>query len=116
MSEEGWSVLRRFDSEGEARVVESFLKAKGFDVQLLGAHAHQTTAVRGFDAGVGMRLIIKETDAANANQAMLDAENSGTPELNTGSPPPSLLVRRDYIVMAMLAALSLSIYLVSRME
>ena len=114
MSEEGWSVLRRFDSEGEARVVESFLKAKGFDVQLLGAHSHQTTAVRGFAAGVGMRLIVRENDVAAANQAMLEAENSGTPEFNVGTPPPSLWARRDYIAFILLGLLSLVVYFITK--
>lgn len=36
-----WILLKTFDSEAEARVVESFLKANGLNPQLLGVHGNQ---------------------------------------------------------------------------
>src|SRR5262245_9785884 len=107
-------VLRTFDSEVEARVVESFLKAKGFDVQILGAHMHQMVSVKGY-SGTGLRLIIKEEFAAGAEQAMKDAELKGAPELNAGTPPP-LMSKRDYIVMALFVALGLIVFAISRLS
>lgn len=111
MSDAEWTVLRKFDSEGEARVVESFLRAKGFEVQLLGAHSHQAvSAVRGFQAGAGMRLVVRETDATAAEQAMKDAEQAGSPEFNAGKPPP-IYGQRDYAIIALLVALALIVAL-----
>ena len=111
MSDKEWTVLRKFDSEGEARVVESFLRAKGFEVQLLGAHSHQAvSAVRGFQAGAGMRLIVRETDATAATQAMKEAEAAGSPEFNTGTPPP-LTGQRDYIIVTLILVLALIVAL-----
>jgi hypothetical protein len=36
---ENWTLLRTFESEGEARVVESVLNAEGIETQLLGSHS-----------------------------------------------------------------------------
>lgn len=64
-----WSLLKVFDSEAEARVVESFMKAKGFTVELLGVYAYGETG-RGTMAGNGLRLMVLENEFDRAKKAL----------------------------------------------
>ena len=69
----GWNefvVLKTFESEAEARVVESLLTAQGFVVELHGTHASVYTSVRASQKGVGLRLMIRERDLEAAQEAL----------------------------------------------
>lgn len=54
-----WRVLQTFDSEGEARVIESFLIAHGIDAHLLGTHDKSKHLAPGSLMGAGMRLMVR---------------------------------------------------------
>ncbi len=69
-----WTVLRSFESEGEARVVEAFLKAHDIEVQLLGTHSHPGAVGPGSRHTAAMRLMVREGQAADARALLNEAE------------------------------------------
>lgn len=69
-----WKVLKTFESEAEARVVESFLSAKGVDVQLLGTHAKYTVVAPGSSPMQGLRLMVRDEQAAQAVEILREQE------------------------------------------
>lgn len=73
MSDEEWLLLRTFESEGEARVVESFLLARGFEVELLGTFGVYH-AIPGKMAGSGLRLMVRPRHHAAATQALAESQ------------------------------------------
>src|SRR4051812_33618202 len=80
-----WVLLKSFDSEAEARVVESFLRANDFEVELL------DTRVVGSGAGragpTGMRLMVRSEDLERARNLITEARRSSHLEIVEGTPP-----------------------------
>ena len=70
-----WTVLRSFESEPEARVVEAFLKANQIDVQLLGTHAHSRAVAPGSMQTAAMRLMVRQDQVPSANQLLKEQES-----------------------------------------
>lgn len=64
-----WKVLKTYETEAEARVVESFLSAKGLDVQLLGTHS-QYTAAPGSTSLQQLRLMVREEQLVSAREIL----------------------------------------------
>ena len=71
---ESWALLNQFESVVEARVVESFLRAQGFEVQLLDTHTpiHRLMPFRG--AGSGLRLMVRTQDEAKARELLRETQ------------------------------------------
>lgn len=72
MVNDQWEILDAFNSESEARVVESFLRAQGIDVQLLDTHVNSIPAVRASVSG--MRLMVRASDLERAREALAEAK------------------------------------------
>ena len=81
-----WTVLRSFESEPEARVVEAFLKANQIDVQLLGTHSHSTAVAPGSMKTAAMRLMVRQDQVPSANQLLKEQESRA--HLSTVDGPP----------------------------
>ncbi len=60
-----WVVFKKFDSEVESRIVESLLRARGFEVQLLDTHVTRTRLSES-----GLRLMVRSGDLARAEEAL----------------------------------------------
>jgi hypothetical protein len=71
-----WKVLKTFESEAEARVVESFLTAKGLDVQLLGTHSKYTVMAPSSMTLQGLRLMVRDEQVDAASQFLREQERS----------------------------------------
>jgi|GEM_PF-5285509 len=69
-----WTVLRSFESEPEARVVEAFLKAHHIDVQLLGTHSHPGAVAPGSMKTAALRMMVRQDQAENARQLLKETE------------------------------------------
>ena len=98
-----WTVLRTFESEPEARVVEAFLQANEVDVQLLGTHSHSSIVAPGSLKTSGMRLMVRDEQLPVAKQLLVEQEarahlSVAPPE---GAPPP-LEKRYDKIIIALI--------------
>ena len=71
-----WQVLAAFTSEVEARVVESFLRAQGLEVELLDTHmsAYDPSAP---SSGRGMRMMVRSSAVVQA-RALLEESERGS--------------------------------------
>lgn len=68
-------LLSSYDSEGEARVVESFLRANGFDVELMGTKTQPYSLVAKITGG-GLRLMIASEQLPAAKQKLAEIEKA----------------------------------------
>jgi hypothetical protein len=62
---ENWVLLRTFDSEGEARVVESRLRSEGIATQLQGSHSVAAGRVPEM-----LRLMVQKQDLDKAKSIL----------------------------------------------
>lgn len=69
MPQNKWSLLRVFATEAEARVVESFLTAQGFTVEVQNAYSYGETHF-GTAGGAGLRLMILSEEFENAKKVL----------------------------------------------
>lgn len=97
-----WVLLKAYDSEAEARVVESFLQAHEIPVQLLGTYARYTVMVPGRDRVSGMRLLVPEDQRARAEELLAEQARATHLDIVTEGEPPRLFSGRDRIVAALL--------------
>lgn len=104
-----WVVLKTFDTESEARVVESFLRAQGFEVQLLDTHSFGFVPLKGLVNKQGLRLIVRESQLTDAEEAM---NNSAPTHLSIAGEPPKVgATRGEKIVWMTLIGLLILVYL-----
>lgn len=101
-----WTVLRSFQSEPEARVVETFLQSHDIDVQLLGTHLPSTMMAPGSVRSAGLRLMVRSEQLAAAEELLREQEARAhlsvvTPE----GPPPKIETRWDKRIIAMFLVL-----------
>lgn len=82
-----WTVLRSFESEPEARVVEAFLKAHQIDVQLLGTHSHSGAVAPGSMKTAAMRMMVRQDQAPAAQELLKEAESRAHLSVVTDSNP-----------------------------
>jgi hypothetical protein len=87
-----WVVLESFPSEVEARVVESFLRAQGLEVQLLDTHMN-TYAPSSLSHGRGMRLTVRSADLERAKSLLVEGQRGSHLEI-VGEQVP--LARNSY--------------------
>ncbi len=95
-----WTVLRSFESEPEARVVEAFLKANQIDVQLLGTHAHSRAVAPGSMQTAAMRLMVRQDQVPSANQLLKEQESRAHLSAVDG-PPVKAESRTNRVVIAL---------------
>ena len=97
-----WVVLETYRSQSEARVVESFLTASGFEVQLLDALGQ--IPARGLG---GMRLLVRAKDENAIRARLAEAERGTHLDLvdELGKAPP-LFSQIDRTVLTLLVALA----------
>lgn len=92
-----WSLLNHYDSQSEARVVESYLNANGIEARLLDTHTHPYAPVKGLVKG--MRLIVRTEQLEAAQTALREA---GSHLSIVGDTPPKIeksLAERVLIVV-----------------
>lgn len=70
-----WIRMATYNSESEALVVESFLKAHGIDVELFDTYANSYMPSIS-SAGTGMRLMVRSEDAERATQLLQERERA----------------------------------------
>jgi hypothetical protein len=79
MQNDEWTVLDVYNSEAEARVVESFLKANGIDAKLIGSLPTEYLKA----GGQGLRVSVRNEDSARAIELLRDAQ-----AVEEGAAPP----------------------------
>lgn len=114
-----WTVLENFDSQSEARVVESFLKAQGLDVQLLDTFSQTFLPARALGPGSGMRLLVHKQDEPRARQLLQEVQSSSRLHLvhdvqETPNPPFERSSNRR-VIFFLLALVALLVCLAGRM-
>ena len=106
-----WQLLTSFQSEAEARVVESFLLAHQVEAQLLDTHSKYTHIVptRALSGGGGLRLLVREHDLERARSLLEASERQSHLGLVTeegdmipGKPPPIAGRKEKIVVTALL--------------
>jgi hypothetical protein len=99
-----WTVLRSFESEPEARVVEAFLKANQIDVQLLGTHSHSGAVAPGSMKTASMRMMVRQDQAESAQNLLKEAESRAHLSVVTeeGGPPPKVDMRYDRVIVVLI--------------
>jgi hypothetical protein len=118
-----WVVLHNYDSQSEARVVESFLRAQGFEVQLLDTYSQTFLPSMALGPGTGMRLLVRKQDEAKARESLMLAASSShlnlvqdaDPDSFVSSPPKVGTRFAERAVILLLALLALLVYLSGRM-
>jgi hypothetical protein len=106
-----WTVLRSFESEPEARVVEAFLKANQIDVQLLGTHSHSGAVAPGSMKTAAMRLMVRQDQVPSANQLLKEQESRAHLSVVEGPPvkdesrPIRLVIALVFIVLTLTSIL-----------
>jgi hypothetical protein len=112
---DGWSHLKTFLSEGEARVVESFLLAQGIEVKLLDTHSKYTHISPGRGQFAGLRMIVRESDLDAARDLLAESErgqfNLVDGEVPPGVPPRVTLGRERWIVLGVVGLFVLMLLL-----
>ncbi len=104
-----WKVLKTYDSEAEARVVESFLAAKGVDVQLLGTHSKYTVLAPGSSTMQGLRLMVRDEQLPMANEILSEQERGAHLSVVTDDQSGKMPARRASVwISVMLAAAALA--------
>ena len=88
--EDVWQILDTYTSEVEARVVESYLRAQGVEVQLLDTHMNAYVPVPPTSGRSGMRLMVRTSQIPHAVE--LIALNQSTTRLE--------VVESDHVPMA----------------
>lgn len=94
-----WTVLRSFESEAEARVVEAFLRANDIEVQLLGTHSHPGAVAPGSRHSAAMRLMVRQDQAPEARSLLLDADARAHLSVVTDPAPPASVSRINQILV-----------------
>lgn len=113
-----WTVLRSFESEPEARVVEAYLKAHHIDVQLLGTHTHAAAVAPGSLKTASLRMMVRQDQKAEAARLLVEAESRAHLSVVTespapgASPPKSKYKFNRAVVTLILIALALLSYLI----
>lgn len=106
-SEDEWKVLETYNSEAEARVVESFLTAQGFEVRLLDTYTmNRLLLPTGGPAAAGLRLMVRASDFAGARES-LDANSRASHLEIVGTEQP--VVRSPWERWAFVALIALII-------
>ncbi|MGE3681829.1 MAG: DUF2007 domain-containing protein [Bdellovibrionales bacterium] len=103
-----WTLLAEFESQTEARVVESFLRAHGFDVRLLDTHMQGWLPVQ-LGRSSGMRLLVPARDVQAAREALASAQRSTHLSLipEAGESPPPVISGTERLIIALLIALAI---------
>ncbi len=99
--ENPWVVLNSYSSEGEGRVVESFLRSQGLEAQLLDTHLLPST---GPGHKVGMRLLVRTDQLAHAQKSLERAQLQLQPEI-LESPKPVAKYEKWLVIFLILTAL-----------
>jgi Putative prokaryotic signal transducing protein len=79
-AENEWQVLEAFGSEVEARVVESFLRASGVEVQLLDTHMNAYVPSSP-TFGRGMRMLVRASDLGRARELLVESRRGSHLEI-----------------------------------
>lgn len=108
-----WTLLRTFKSEVEARVVESFLRAQGFEVQLFDVHTNSMPALR--PAMDGMRLMVRASFVAEAEAVLTAAQRPSHLEI-VGEELPVARSRFEFWMVWLLVVLAGTVFLLLRLE
>ncbi len=110
-----WTVLRTFESEPEARVVEAFLKANEIDVQLLGVHSHPGPVAPGSLKTASLRMMVRDEQVSAAENLLKETESRAHLSLadeHSGS-PPKIDWRMDRVIVILLIVVAALIGLIS---
>jgi hypothetical protein len=107
---EEWAVLESFTSEVEARVVESFLRAQGLEVQLLDTHMN-AYAPTSRSLGRGMRLMVRTADVERAREMLLESRRATHLEIAGEYAPPPRNPYEKWIIGLLLFAAALTFLL-----
>jgi hypothetical protein len=102
-----WAVLESFTSESEARVVESFLRAQGFEVQLLDTHTNAYAPTSQM-LGRGMRLLVREKDLESARAMMIEGQRGSHLEIVGELQPVEKSPYEKWMVILVLIALAIA--------
>jgi hypothetical protein len=116
MLEMEWVLLGNFEAQTEARVVESFLRAQGLEVQLLDTYMQALLPLRGLGPGSGMRLMVRRSDLEAARELLVKVENAARLSVvqEQEEPSPTALAKakpafqrskRFIVILLILAAL-----------
>lgn len=108
-----WVLLKAFETEAEARVVESFLASHDIKTQLLNTHSNYAQFAPGGRKTRGLHLLIGESELNRAKELLEQQERSAHLSLVEDGPPPSVDWRADKIVIVLLVLLT-AIILVAR--
>jgi hypothetical protein len=108
-----WVLLRRFESEAEARVVESFLGSHDIPVQLLGTFARYTVMIPGGKKSSGMQLLVRESELKRAKELLDEQERVSRLSIVTEAEPPRVNWSISRI-LAVLFALLIALILIAR--
>jgi hypothetical protein len=101
-----WVLLKAFDSEAEARVVESYLSAHSIPVQLLGTFSRYTVMIPGGKKSSGMQLLVPEGERERAKELLHEQERAAHLSVVTDAPPPPVAWRLDKILLTLFALLA----------
>lgn len=95
-------MLKTFESEAEARVVESFLSSKGVEVQLLGTHSKYTVMAPSSLNLQGLRLMVRDGQADMASQLLREQERGTHLSLVNEEPAAPMPGRRVSVWISVL--------------
>lgn len=107
-----WTVLNAYESEVEGRVVESFLTAQGFEVQLLDTFGKRMTPTRGGLSG-GLRLMVRSKDL-EAIRVVLQESQKGSHLSIVGEEQPLAKSPAEKWMLALLIALMTLVYMLTK--
>ena len=112
--EQEWVVVESFTSEAEARVVESFLRANGFAVQLLDTHApYRIQPTAGLIADGGMRMLARAEDLAAIKQILVEGQKPTHLEV-MGELQPVYKSRYEKWILGLMLIVILLLSIISR--
>lgn len=106
-----WEILGHYPSQTEARVVESFLVAAGFEVQLLDTHTHAFAPVRGDLMNRGMRLIVRKGQVEAARQVLAERQEASHLSIVDGPIPKVKRSGGEWIIIAIMLIIGLAVAL-----
>jgi hypothetical protein len=107
-----WAVLESYESEVEARVVESFLRAQGYEVELLDTFGRRMVAAVGKSGG--LRLMVRARDV-EAVRAVLIESQRGTHLSVAGEETPVLKSPLEKWLVVGLLLLAALVFILTRM-
>lgn len=107
-----WVLLKAFDTEAEARVVESFLASHDIKTQLLNTRSAYTQLAPGGMKTRALHMLISESELRRAKELLEEQERSAHLSLvEDGAPPPKMDWRVDKIVIVLLLLLVALVFL-----